>query len=84
MFRSNLWMMNADGSNRRLVTDTGDVDVYGPVWSPDGRWIAYEGDDQHSHRIYVSRPDDSRLRAIPHGCEECSLDLNEPSWQARA
>jgi TolB protein len=40
-FRSNLWVMKADGSERRLVTNTDDVFAYAPVWSPDGRWIAY-------------------------------------------
>ncbi len=80
-FRSNLWVMNADGSERRLVTNTDDVFVYAPVWSPDGRWIAYEGDDQHGDQIYVSRPDGSKLRVLPHACDGCSLNLTEPSWQ---
>lgn len=79
-FRSDLWLMDADGSHARLVTASDNFDVYEPVWSPDGRWIAYEGDDQHSDQIYVSRPDGSRLRGIPHACQ-CSRYNEDPSWQ---
>jgi len=35
-----LYTMNADGSNIRALTDTSQVAWY-PRWSPDGRWIAF-------------------------------------------
>ena len=39
---TNIWVMNADGSNPiQLTTDT-DVENLKPAWSPDGQWILFE------------------------------------------
>ena len=35
----NLWVMNADGSEPRAVTDESDHLVHNPSWSPDGRYL---------------------------------------------
>jgi Tol biopolymer transport system component len=37
-----LWIIRADGSNLRPLTDLGEDDPVS-VWSPDGRWIAFTG-----------------------------------------
>jgi Tol biopolymer transport system component len=41
--RSNeIWVAGNNGENpRELLSAEGDVGIYNPVWSPDGRWIAY-------------------------------------------
>jgi dipeptidyl aminopeptidase/acylaminoacyl peptidase len=39
---SDLWVMNADGSNARQMTHEQSQVVY-PVWSPDGKWIVFGG-----------------------------------------
>lgn len=36
-----LWVMNADGSEQRRLTWTEQGDVIDPRWSPDGAWLAY-------------------------------------------
>jgi TolB protein len=40
-----LYLMNADGSNLRMLTDDNNPEnaqaASAPVWSPDGRWLAY-------------------------------------------
>jgi len=36
-----IYLINADGSNTERLTQNIGIDDYKPVWSPDGRWIAY-------------------------------------------
>lgn len=48
-----------------------------PVWSPDGRWIAFESNREGStFHIYVMRPDGSGLRALTGG----DSDDRRPVW----
>jgi Tol biopolymer transport system component len=60
----NLWVMNADGTERSLLLD--DEGLAGPghmkalTWSPDGEWLAFQTDD----RIYLVRPDGTGLRPV--------------------
>ncbi|MFN8092026.1 MAG: LpqB family beta-propeller domain-containing protein [Vicinamibacteria bacterium] len=37
---SDLWVQNVDGSNLRQITNDDPAESW-PVWSPDGRWIAF-------------------------------------------
>ena len=38
---SDIWVMNADGSHARAITDAHPEAEADPQWSPDGQWIAY-------------------------------------------
>jgi dipeptidyl aminopeptidase/acylaminoacyl peptidase len=38
---SDIWVMNADGSQARAITDAAPEAEADPQWSPDGQWIAY-------------------------------------------
>ena len=42
--QTDIWVMNADGSNPRNLTNTSDVDEFTPAWSADGTRIAYVSD----------------------------------------
>jgi Tol biopolymer transport system component len=69
-----LYVMNADGSEERRVTD-----VFGQfaVWSPDGRFIAFT---PAPGGIYVMRPDGSDVTVIP--VETPTGDPLFPDWIA--
>lgn len=50
---SRLWIMDADGSNHRKVTDR-DINESSPRWSPDGSRIAFtSSSDEHGNEIYM-------------------------------
>jgi Tol biopolymer transport system component len=59
--------MNADGSGQRPVGDA-PGQVYNPVWSPDGRKIAfYATDDDGSDHVYVMNADGTERRQLATG-----------------
>lgn len=39
--RAQLWVMNADGSGKRQLTDGSEANDFTPTWSPDGRFIVF-------------------------------------------
>jgi Tol biopolymer transport system component len=61
----NLWGMNADGTERRLLLDNKELagranHIRALTWSPDGEWLAFQTDDG----IYLVRPDGSGLSPV--------------------
>jgi TolB protein len=80
-----LWSMTPQGTDVRRVTNTPARDEHDPVWSPDGRWIAYTGvgsfHGASSFQLYVSRPDGSSRRKITHACGECTYVNGDATWQ---
>ena len=67
-----LWVVsNETGSSRQLTS--GDGNDISPVWSPDGKWIAFvskRGTDS-ANQLYVIAPDGGearRLTGVPTGC----------------
>ncbi|MEQ9105002.1 MAG: hypothetical protein RIE53_09900 [Rhodothermales bacterium] len=72
---SELYVMNADGSDARKITDNHAFDGH-PVWSPDGQKIAFQSRRDGSDDIYIMNPD---------GTEVKRLTMNpgydgEPAW----
>jgi Tol biopolymer transport system component len=59
-----LWTMDADGANPRRITSVAPCGVDGLTWAPDGRRLAWGGDDL---RIYVVNLNDHRKRVLTQG-----------------
>jgi Tol biopolymer transport system component len=65
-----LYVLAADGSHPRLVSE--EEIVYGPVWSPDGRWITFSNFDGEIRRVHpdgrgvevVAELPDQEIRAL--------------------
>ena len=79
---SDVYIMNADGSDRRNLTDTPNISEGGPGWAPDGSAIAFIiTPDFGSSDIYVMYPDGSgqtRLTTSP-GLDAGSVWQPNPS-----
>ena len=57
--RGDLWTMEADGSDARLLLESWNGPSYS--FSPDGRWLAYARDDQNFNRdVWIAPVDGSR------------------------
>ena len=55
-----VWVMDlATGKSNRLGTENDDS--YDPAWSPDGRWIAYEGDAEGKSGLAIAHADGSGI-----------------------
>ncbi len=62
---SALWLFSTDGKTRMQLTHAGKKDA-APVWSPDGKWIAFtaqRGDDT-APQIYVISPAGGEARRV--------------------
>jgi TolB protein len=62
-----IWVMNADGSDQRRLTDNRRDDRL-PVWSPDGRKIAFTStlEDRSGTDVYLYDLDTDELRLLTH------------------
>lgn len=77
-------IMRADGKQRRLVNDRDGNDYSAnPVWSPDGKLIAFE--DSGAEAADGSFPDSGIWITTPNGQRQGLVvpDGNQPDWQTR-
>jgi Tol biopolymer transport system component len=65
-----VWVLGADGSDPQKLSPDGRTDM-GPVWSPDGQWIAFSRDTdregqqaQFGTTVFLIRPDGSDLTQV--------------------
>jgi acylaminoacyl-peptidase len=63
--RSNLWIVNSDGSELRPITAGSEIDS-SPRWSPDGRRLLYVSTGDGSAQIYVRWMDSGQTARITH------------------
>ena len=71
----NIWIMNADGSSQRPLTQ-GPGDDRRPSWSPDGKWIAFDSERSGEENIWVVSASGGDPIQVTH-----NTDIeNFPSW----
>ena len=66
--RSNLWIINVDGSGHEALT-TGNHRDGLPRWSPDGKRLLYVSDASGSMQLHVRWVDSARTAQLTHGKE---------------
>jgi TolB protein len=83
--RQEIWAVERDGGNARPLFDGGTVgtDPGTPVWSPDGRSIAFAmrpagATDDNESEIYVMRADGTEVRRLT----DAPGDDSHPHWSA--
>jgi Tol biopolymer transport system component len=60
---ADVYIMNADGSGQRRLTQNLEWDGY-PAWSPDGRSIAFDSERGSNVGLYVMNADGTKQRAL--------------------
>ncbi len=69
--RYDTYVANADGSGRQLVVEQ----MHQPAFSPDGAWLAVNGEKSDHMNLFIVRPDGSELTKITENIED-----GLPSW----
>lgn len=71
-----LFVMNADGSGERQLSDNSAQD-FSPIWSPDGNRIAFSSNRNGDFEIYTMRADGSGVTQLTHSETQ---QFFTPSW----
>jgi TolB protein len=78
--RGNLYLMNADGSGETRLTDfPPGGGKYGAHFSPDGRWIVFQGRSNNAlvnENVYIVRSDGADMRRLT----DTTFNSLSPSW----
>ncbi len=73
--RTEVFVMNADGTGRRQLTSIG-LSVSHPSWSPNGEQIAFSAKTEEDFEIFVTNVDGSGLRQM----SDNDFDEKYPVW----
>ena len=68
-------------SGKNCIFNTGNNNSYGPVWSPDGQWIAYNSFDGNTWSIAVMSKDGDKPHVVTQNIPK-GLGCYSPMWSA--
>ncbi len=71
-----IYLIRADGTGMRRITNTPSVEDVDPAWRPDGQKIAFARRDRRGWRLYVMNPDGRHLRTV----SPLLSDARAPAW----
>ncbi len=63
-YHRDLYVVNADGTDLRQLTDTPELDEFAPAWSPDGTQIAFQANPDAQWDIYVMNANGTDRRRL--------------------
>lgn len=72
---SHLWIMDIDGGNQRQLT-YGKQGEASPLFSPDGKWIAFVSARDGDSNLYVMPTDGGEARQLTH----ITTGVSDPRW----
>lgn len=79
--RMELWVMNADGSSQRQITNLGGAN-FGPSWTPDGRRIVFSSNHRNprsrNFELYLVNLDGTGLEQITNHVEFDGFPMFSP------
>jgi TolB protein len=78
--KSEIYVMNSDGTGRRRLTVSPESYDGVPAWSPDGRRIAYARGDNVAEDLYVMNADGSGQKKLSPYSVTLAYEFTEPSW----
>ncbi|MGQ0643639.1 MAG: amidohydrolase family protein [Gemmatimonadaceae bacterium] len=73
--QGSIWTLPARGGTAKRITDEYN-DARQPMWSPDGKWIAFQGYRDGGYDIWLVAPEGNGLRQLTQG----PFDDREPTW----
>ena len=83
-YRNNVYVVGTDGAGERRLTDSSSLDAgSSPIWSPDGRRIAFvsrRGYENAFRQLFVMNADGTCETQVTTS----SADVLQPTWQALA
>lgn len=86
-YANELYLMNSDGTDKRRLTRTKDLNEAMPAWSPDGQWIAYQRGkvtgNAEGTSIFLLASDQSCNQAIAHD-PQLNIWYTAPAWRPGA